>query len=290
MTIRQLLNYSNQLALDHNKEERAGYNLLENLLQKQPYQLYAMMDEPVDQEIVTQFKDLLNQYVQGKPLQHILGYETFFGRDFKVNEDVLIPRYETEELVENILYNIDDYFNDYDTILVADIGCGSGAIACTLDLEEPKTKVYASDISEKAVAVAQTNNDTFKANVTFYVGDLLQPLIENGIKVDIFVSNPPYIPLEQEVEESVKAYEPNLALFGGNDGLYFYRKIFQDLDKVLNDKAMCAFEFGFDQKELMEQALQEYLPNYHYEIKKDINGKNRMLFVYKNIQLNERVD
>lgn len=283
MTIKDLINYSNQLALENNKEERAGYNLLEFLLKKEPYELYASMDEEVDPSIVSQFKTLLQEYVEGKPLQHILGYETFLGRDFIVNEDVLIPRYETEELVENILYHIDDYFTKYDKILVGDVGTGSGAIALSIDLEEPKTQVIASDISEKAIDTAKLNNDKFGGKVEFLVGDLLQPFIDKGIKLDIFVSNPPYIPQEQNIESTVKDYEPNLALFGGNDGLDFYRAIFKDVDKILKDRALLEFEFGFDQKELMEEALKEYFPNDEYEIMKDINGKNRMLFIYKNI-------
>lgn len=116
------------------------------------------------------------------------------------------------------------------------------------------------------------------------VGDMLEPLLENEIKVDIFVSNPPYIPQEQEIEAMVKDNEPHVALFGGNDGLYFYRKIFQGVEPLLQERALLAFEMGFDQRELMEAALQEYFPNDPHEIIKDINGKDRMLFIYRNLK------
>ncbi|WP_423363520.1 peptide chain release factor N(5)-glutamine methyltransferase [Mycoplasma sp. P36-A1] len=284
MTIRELLNHGSKLAIDNNKEERAAYELLKVLTNLESYELYAKLDEQVANTIEVKFETMLKEYIYGTPLQHILGYETFFGRDLIVNEDVLIPRYETEELVENILYHIDDYFEDYETIKIGDVGSGSGAIAITLDLEEAKAKVYGSDISAKALVVAQANNDKFEADVTFMQGDLLQPFIDNNLKLDFFVSNPPYIPNQQEIQATVKDFEPNVALFGGNDGLDFYRRIFEDVDKITEEKAIMAFEFGYDQKEIMEEAIKHYFPNYEYEIIKDINGKDRMLFIYKNIK------
>ncbi len=109
---------------------------------------------------------------------------------------------------------------------------------------------------------------------------MLEPLIDREMKVDIFVSNPPYIPVEQDIESVVKDNEPHVALFGGNDGLYFYRKIFSKVQSVIKDRALLAFEMGFDQRELMCQAVEHYFPNIPYEIIKDINGKDRMLFIY----------
>lgn len=138
---------------------------------------------------------------------------------------------------------------------MCDVGTGSGAIAISLALEEPKLKVYATDISDLALTVAKENANNLKADVEFLVGDMLQPLIEKNLKVDIFVSNPPYIPQEQEIEAVVKDNEPHVALFGGNDGLYFYRKIFEGVNELLNERALLAFEMGFDQRELMEEAL-----------------------------------
>ena len=167
---------------------------------------------------------------------------------------------------------------------LCDVGTGSGAIATSLALEEPRLKVFATDISLKAVTVAKDNAKNLGANIEFMVGDMLEPLLENEIKVDIFVSNPPYIPQEQEIEAMVKDNEPHVALFGGNDGLYFYRKIFQGVEPLLQERALLAFEMGFDQRELMEAALQEYFPNDPHEIIKDINGKDRMLFIYRNLK------
>ena len=137
---------------------------------------------------------------------------------------------------------------------------------------------------QHAVNVAKENAKNLNADVEFMVGDMLEPLIDRNIKVDIFVSNPPYIPQEQEIEAIVKDNEPHVALFGGADGLYFYRKIFKGVRSLLNDRALLAFEMGFDQRKLMEEALQKYFPDDCYEIIKDINVKDRMLFIYHNLK------
>lgn len=283
-TVKQLIKQAESRLDDNNKDVNVAKVLFYHLANKEPHELYLMYDEEVDKDLEKQFLMGMEEYYNGRPIQYIKGMETFFGRDFKVNEDVLIPRYETEELVENILYRIDDYFPGYKNITLCDVGTGSGAIAISLALEEPKLKVYATDISDLALTVARKNADNLKANVEFLAGDMLQPLIEKNLKVDIFVSNPPYIPQEQEIEAVVKDNEPHVALFGGNDGLYFYRKIFEGVKALLNERALLAFEMGFDQRELMEEAVHKYFPNDPYEIIKDINGKDRMLFIYRNLK------
>lgn len=280
MILRELIRQSEAMLDEKDKDCNVAKVLFYHLAHKEPHQLYLMMDEEVDEELLKQFQDGMQRYMNGEPIQYINGKENFFSRDFIVNENVLIPRYETEELVENILYKIDDYFDDYSSIDLCDVGTGSGAIAITLALEEPKLNVVATDISEEALEVAKANTSELDAQVTFYQGDMLEPLIERQQKFDIFVSNPPYIPQDQEIESVVKDNEPHVALFGGNDGLYFYRKIFKDVRHVLKDRALLAFEMGFDQRELMSQAVEQYFPGIPYEIIKDINGKDRMLFIY----------
>ena len=283
-TVKELIKQAESRLDDSNKDVNVAKVLFYHLANKEPHELYLMYDEEVDKDLEKQFLMGMEEYYNGRPIQYIKGVETFFGRDFKVNENVLIPRYETEELVENILYRIDDYFSGYKNITLCDVGTGSGAIAISLALEEPKLKVYATDISDLALTVAKENANNLKADVEFLVGDMLQPLIEKNLKVDIFVSNPPYIPQEQEIEAVVKDNEPHVALFGGNDGLYFYRKIFEGVNELLNERALLAFEMGFDQRELMEEALQKYFPNDPYETIKDIDGKDRMLFIYGNLK------
>ena len=258
MILRDLIRQSEAMLDEKDKDCNVAKVLFYHLANMEPHQLYLMMDEEVDEELLKQFQDGMQRYMNGEPIQYINGKENFFSRDFI----------------------IDDYFDDYSSIDLCDVGTGSGAIAITLALEEPKLKVVATDISEKALEVAKENAKELNADVTFYQGDMLQPLIEHQQKFDIFVSNPPYIPQDQDIESVVKDNEPHVALFGGNDGLYFYRKIFQDVKQVLKDRALLAFEMGFDQREIMCEAVEHYFPDIPYEIIKDINGKDRMLFIY----------
>ena len=274
--------YENEL-MEGDRDSNVPKVLFFHLAKKEPHELYLMMDEEVEENLLKEFEAAMALYLKGYPVQYIKGVETFFGRDFKVNENVLIPRYETEELVENILYAIDDYFDDYTSIDLCDVGTGSGAIAISLKCEEERLNVVATDISEEALVVARENAKNLEADVAFYQGDMLQPLIDRNIKVDIFVSNPPYIPAEQDIEAVVKDNEPHVALFGGKDGLYFYRKIFERATEVLKDRAILAFEMGFDQKEDMAKEVEHYFPNTPFEILQDMNGKDRMLFIYYNI-------
>ena len=128
-TVKELIKLAESKLDDFNQDVNVAKVLFYHLANKQPHELYLMYDEEVDQELETKFLAGMEEYYRGRPIQYIKGVETFFGRDFKVNENVLIPRYETEELVENILYRIDDYFVDYENITLCDVGPGSGAIA-----------------------------------------------------------------------------------------------------------------------------------------------------------------
>lgn len=283
-TFKQVIRrYENELT-EADKDSNVPKVLFYHLAKKEPHQLYLMMDEEVEPGLLKAFEDAMALYMQGYPVQYIKGVETFFGRDFIVNENVLIPRYETEELVENILYHIDDYFEANQPLDLVDVGTGSGAIAISLKAEEPRLNVWATDISQEALDVASQNAKNLEADVTFYQGDMLQPLLDRQMKFDIFVSNPPYIPQDQNIEAVVKDNEPHVALFGGKDGLYFYRKIFEGVQPLLKDRAILAFEMGFDQKEDMEKEVQHYFPNTPFKILKDMNGKDRMLFIYHNIK------
>lgn len=243
--------------------------------------LYLHLDEEADAEFVEVFESGVERLLNNEPLNYVLGYCWFFGYKLKTNEHVLIPRYETEELIGNILARTDEFFASYEKINIADIGTGSGAIAISLVKEEPRFKMYASDISEGAVSVAEENAELNEAKIEFMVGDMLQPLIDREIKLDVLISNPPYIPQDEELENSVKDYEPHVALFGGSDGLYYYKQIFKNANKVLNEHAMLGFEIGYNQKEALTTVAKEYFPEAQVEVIKDINGKNRMMFIIR---------
>lgn len=257
---------------------------LVELSQQERYNLYANFREEMPEDLRNSFEAGLTRILKQEPMAHVLGYSWFYGYKFIVNEDVLIPRPETEELCANILARMDQYFSKNETIYCVDVGTGSGAIAITLCKEEPHVHMMATDISQEALVTARKNAQMNEADVQFMAGDMLQPLIEKNIRVDVLVCNPPYIPQEEKMEKSVVDFEPHVALFGGEDGLKFYREIFADCQKVLKDKAFMAFEMGWDQRERMSQLVEKTLPGWKYEILKDMNGKDRMLFVYRNLQ------
>ena len=253
---------------------------LVELSQRERYDLYACFDDEVPQDLADEFIKGMDRILAGEPMGHVLGYSWFYGYKFIVNPDVLIPRYETEELCANVLINIDACFPDYDTISCVDVGTGSGAIAITLVKEEPKIRMTATDISEEALTTARKNAEINDAPVEFIAGDMLKPLIEKGVRLDVLVCNPPYIPSEEVMEHSVVDFEPHVALFGGNDGLKFYRDVFRDCRSVMKEKSFMAFEMGWDQKERLTGLVREMLPEAAYTVLQDINGKDRMLFVY----------
>ena len=263
--------------------EQAALLYMLELTNKEAHNLYMEFEEEMDKEIETAYEAGINRLLQGEPLGHVLGFEWFYGYRFHVGPDVLIPRPETEELVANVLAAYDEYFSTVENVTAVDIGTGSGAIAISLKKEEENIHMMATDISEDAVTVAKQNADENEAVVNFMVGDMLEPLIDRNLKVDILISNPPYIPQEEQMEHSVVDYEPHVALFGGEDGLKFYRIIFENASIVLKERAMMAFEMGYNQKEALTAEARKYFPDAKIEVLKDMSGKNRMLFIYINL-------
>ena len=150
-------------------------------------------------------------------------------------------------------------------------------------LKDSKNQAEFDRRVQKAIETAKKNAENLNADVSFLVGDMCEPLIEQNLKVDILVSNPPYIPTHEEVEHSVKDYEPHVALFGGEDGLKFYRVIFERSQLLLKEKSMLAFEMGYNQKENLTALARQYFPNSRIEVIKDMSGKDRMLFIFNNL-------
>lgn len=227
----------------------------------------------------TKWNEITTQLENSVPVQHIIGYQYFFGRKFKVNQDVLIPRVETEELVDKTLYYLNHFFEDQ-VVNVVDIGVGSGAIAVTIKKERPQTHVYASDISFPALAVAKENAKELEADIEFKQGDLLYPWVIGSIKMDVVVSNPPYIKDNHELSE-VTLHDPRLALFGGEDGLDYYRQLFLQLPLVLKPTGFCAIEIGYDLKEALIFEIEKFLPEYHFRVYQDLSGNDRMVILSK---------
>lgn len=220
-------------------------------------------------------KEAIKRLENGEPVQYIVGNVNFYGYILDVNKNVLIPRRETEELVEEVIKR--SSFFSKPTII--DVGTGSGAIAISLS-KELNTHIYASDISSAALGVAIKNAKKHDVNITFLEGDMLKPYIKENIKVDIIVSNPPYIKKDEKIEDIVKNNEPHIALYAKNNGLEFYESILKDAKEVLNDKFLIAFEIGCEQAFAIKELVIKYLGNVKVEIKKDLSDKDRMLFVY----------
>jgi len=278
-TYKEVLNINEQYAIDNNKEDSAIKRLLLHFSNMDSSELLLNLNEEMPEELYNDFLYGVDRFIiQNIPVQHIIGYEYFFGYEFVVNSDVLIPRFETEELVANVLEQYDDVFNGTN-VDVVDIGTGSGCLAVTLSVEEKGMNVIATDISEKALDVAKQNNDKLGGRVTFYQGDMLEPV--KAMKFDILVSNPPYIPNDEFVEDLVKSNEPHVALFGGKDGLDFYRKIIIDAESILNDKYIIAFEHAYDKAKELKKLIQKHIKDATIIQKKDMQGKDRMTFIIK---------
>lgn len=249
------------------------------LCNEQSIDLYLEKDEEADEKLKERFESGLKRMLAGEPMNYVLGYSYFFGYKMLTDPAVLIPRYETEELVGLVLSNIDEYFADREVVTLGDVGTGSGAIAIALKKEEPKLKIWASDISQEALEVAKANALNNEADITLMQGSMLEPFVEAGIKLDVIVSNPPYIRQDEEIEHSVKDFEPHVALFGGEDGLKFYRMILREAAQVLNEHGLMFFEMGYDQAENLSKLVKEYFADAVVEVYQDINRKDRMLKV-----------
>ncbi|ARK25281.1 protein-(glutamine-N5) methyltransferase, release factor-specific [Sporosarcina sp. P37] len=237
----------------------------------------ASLREIIPYETCSQFWDIVKELLAGKPIQYILGEESFYGYSFEVNEHVLIPRPETEELVHYALERANRLFGDK-VIQVADIGTGSGAIAVAFKKERPSASVTATDFSEAALEVAQRNAQRNEADITFVQGDMEEPLQQQSW--DIILSNPPYIAEDEKAEMSptVYAFEPQSALFAEEDGLYYYRRLAQNLPPLMNRPALIGFEIGYRQGKIVQEYLQHAFPEATVEIAEDINKKERMIF------------
>ena len=274
MTIEELLVFAKQhIHSDHAKI------LLAELLNKNPLELLTVLDEQVDEEKQELYKKEVLALESGKPLQYVIGNVNFHGIKFYIDERVLIPRFETEELVENTIKYINEYFTE--PVDIVDLGTGSGVIGLTLEQKVSTKSVDLIDISIEALEVTHKNCEYLKSKANIIENDMLENITK---KYDIIISNPPYIKEDEEIEEIVKNNEPHLALYAGVDGLDCYKKIFKKINNNMKDKCLIALEIGYEQKDDIINIINEYLENVIIEVKKDLSEKNRMIFVLKNVK------
>ncbi len=231
---------------------------------------------PESEELVKVSKDIEKDYqklLEGYPIQYLIGYVDFYGYKINVNENVLIPRYETEYLVEKTINYSKKIFDGKLDIL--DLGTGSGAISIALG-KKLDSNVTGLDISDKALEVAKNNAIQNRVNVNFIKSDMLENV--SG-KYDIVISNPPYIDSEEKIMDSVKKYEPHLALYAEDNGLYFYKNILSNIKPYLKEKFIIAFEIGWWQGKLIETIAKEYFEKSKILTIKDLTNRDRYIFV-----------
>lgn len=263
--------------------------LLCDLLQKDRSFLFSHVGDDLDDRRCERYFELIDTRASGKPLQYILGNQEFMGLRFVVNEDVLIPRQDTETLVEMAL----DYLKKTKIPLggfdILDLCCGSGAIAISLAyyLESIKAKITASDCSEKALLVAKENASGYRParGITFIQGDLFEAFPKNkkgkGKKqFDLIVSNPPYIRSDviPTLQREVALFEPMMALDGGEDGLDFYRRIANEAGAYLKKEGLLLLEIGHDQAESVRRLLEDSGDFEDTGVVKDLAGKDRIVW------------
>lgn len=222
-------------------------------------------------EELEKINDAVEKRLKRIPLGYIFGKTNFFGYDFVVSSDVLIPRLDTEILVEKLIDEINSRNNP---VSVLDIGTGSGAIAITIS-KETDAEITAVDISEKALEIAKQNAKLNNVDISFVKSDLFSDI--QDLKVDIIVSNPPYIESAEidKLMPEVREFEPILALDGGESGLDFYQKIINDAQKHLNPKGMLFFEIGYNQGESVSSLMKQKFKN--VEVIKDYLGNDRVV-------------
>ena len=238
-------------------------------------------DKPIADDIVTKYREGIAKLEQGVPLAYVIGRQGFWRHEFKVNQYTLIPRPDTETLVETVLNLAKNRFNLAHSLRLLDLGTGSGCIAISLAAEQPNWQVTATDFSTQALAVAQHNAQQIgTANVEFYQGSWFQALPDDMPKFDIIVSNPPYIDPDDEHLPTLTA-EPITALVAANHGLADIEVIIQGSGARLNAQGLLAIEHGYDQGDAVQQIFRQYGFTDATTIK-DFGGNDRVTYGFFN--------
>lgn len=251
--------------------------LLANLLNKNPLELLNYLDLEVSKDIIEEYLTQLDKLNTNKPIQYVMGTSNFYGNDYTVNENTLIPRFETEELVEKTLQYVKSLFPNQN-LKIIDLGTGTGCIGITLKKHLPNSEVTLVDILEETLKVTKKNAEKLNTEVTIIKSDYFENI--EG-KFDVVISNPPYIKENEKIESIVKDNEPHQALYAGIDGLDSYRKILSTIKEHLNNHYLIAFEIGCSQKEDIIKLIKETLKEATIISHKDLQNRDRMIFIYK---------
>lgn len=249
--------------------------LMAHVLETGRAQVIAYPERLLTPEQAAQFEALVARRATGEPIAYIFGRRAFYDREFRVSSAVLIPRPETELLVEMAIESAQAARPD---CTAADIGTGSGAIAVTFAAHVRHAQVHAVDVSPAALAVAATNAAASGVTVTFHQGDLLRPLLDSGVRLDLLLANLPYIASDEVPTLDVSRHEPTLALDGGPDGLDLIRIMMRDAPEILRPNALVLLEIGAAQSEAAAQVVRDALPaGSAVEIVRDLAGLDRII-------------
>ena len=225
------------------------------------------------------FLELSKKIEEGVPLQYVLGFTFFLDMKIKVNKNVLIPRPETEQLCRKMVNFINLNKLKHDNI--GDICTGSGCIGLYFKNIYLKSNVYCSDISKDALEVAKENSRILNLPINFMEGNIVDPFIKKGLKLDVLISNPPYVENIDDIEDIVKNNEPMNAIYS-KDGTYFYEEIFKKHNEITTDKAVLGFEINYDQEKKLTELVKKYFNiGTYFSFQKDYYEKTRFLIIYK---------
>ncbi len=286
MNIKQTLaEYSQKLKKISSSPNLDVELLLDKVLNKRKEYLYEYPEKKLTKAQIIKFKKLFSRRLKGEPIAYILGHKEFYNLDLKVNKNVLIPRPETELLVEEVIKYVSKLKKQYSII---DIGVGSGAIIIALAKNLKKGQFYGTDISEKALAIAEQNAKSYKVKIKFLKGDLLQA-ISQKLKAQssklIITANLPYLDKKEEnllpsSDTKGLKFEPKNAWDGGPEGLKYFKEFFNQIKKFeLKPKAIF-LEIGHKQASKIKK-LAKVLPDYKFKVKKDLCGLDRLIILYK---------
>jgi len=257
--------------------------LLGAVLDAKKIDLYLNRDRILTPQQVEKFDQLIQERISGEPLQYIIGSTEFFGLEFKVNQNVLIPRPETETLVETVI----EHLKDCSQPKIIDLGTGSGAIAISLAKNLKSSFVFATDVSSEVLKVAKENARRHQVDdrIDFLCGDLFEPLRNKNLKgkIDCVVSNPPYVSKDEfdHLPKEVKDYEPIVALRTDEEGPSFHKKIIEGSPDFLKEGGMLALEVGLGQANKVADLVRDCGDFKNTEIKKDLGGIDRIVIAHK---------
>lgn len=283
MRVKELLNDGKALLGDRENSSLDAELVLANVLGVSREYLFSHDDEEIETELIDLFSNYIKRIKEGEPVAYILKEKEFYGFNFFVDNRVLVPRPETEQIVERVFEFIDKNDDDEKLFRVLDVGTGSGNIAVALAKHERISEVLALDVDRNALEVAEINVEQFslEREVQLVESDLLDA-VEEGEEFDIIVSNLPYIGTVKNnyVSSSSEKYEPHVALFGGEDGLELYKKMFQQVVEKRVSFDLLIGEFGFAQENIMSELLDTNFAH-KWVVEKDLAGIERVFMVSK---------